>query len=197
VALQSLHHLIHHLESQETLKANQRFQKVLSLWPSVVGDAVAAKTQPLGLQQDVLKVAVYNSVWAQNLAYERQRILDKLHQRSPELGLTDIRFSTTPWHSQKHHSSQSSIDEAEIPDVWRSHPSRINIRTDEPFSRRLSVVPKEPEEAFQKWAERIQRRSQRLPLCPVCQCPTPEGELRRWRVCGLCAAHHWSTPPQH
>lgn len=198
MALQSLHHLIHCLESQETLKANQRFQKILSLWPSIVGEAVAAKTRPLGLQQDVLKVAVCNSAWAQNLAYERQRILSKLHECLPDLALTDIRFSTTQWHSGKHRTPPLSTDGADLPDVWRSHPSRIsdNDQSDKNTSRRLSVVPKEPEEAFQKWAEHIQRRSQCLPLCPLCQCPAPKGELLRWRMCGLCAAHRWATPSQ-
>jgi predicted nucleic acid-binding Zn ribbon protein len=34
----------------------------------------------------------------------------------------------------------------------------------------------------------MRSRSQHLPLCPTCHCPTPEGELMRWSACALCAA---------
>lgn len=213
MALHSLQHLIHRLDHQETFKAHQRFQTLLTLWPSVVGEVVASKTQPLGIQQERLNVAVCNAVWAQNLTYERQRILDKLKARSPALVLTDIRFSTTQWHSGGRKpdalSSDSAKDDEEMLEVWRSHPSRIPPRCIPPqrINGRINSgqktlkqashpsTPQAPEAAFQHWADTIQRRSHHLPLCPRCQCPTPEGELRRWKMCSLCAASHWATFP--
>jgi predicted nucleic acid-binding Zn ribbon protein len=37
----------------------------------------------------------------------------------------------------------------------------------------------------------MRSRSQQLPLCPHCQCPTPAGELERWQMCSICATKHW------
>lgn len=203
MALHSLQHLMRGLKHQQTFKSHQRFERLLSLWPSIVGEVVASKTEPLALQQDVLKVGVCNAVWAQNLAYERQRILDKLNERSPDLALTDIRFSTTQWHSKKRQGSSlvngDANESEEMLEVWRSHPSRIDEycsiekNSHTAYSSPLSGVPGSPEDAFQQWAERIRRRSQCLQLCPQCRCPTPKGELERWRMCGLCAASYWAA----
>lgn len=188
MALYSLQNLINRLENQDEWKMHQRFKGIVLHWPSIVGDVVATRTRPVGIQQDVLRVAVCNAVWAQNLAFERQRIVQKLNDRFPDLALTDIRFSTTQWHSEKARSEVASDTNPEILDLWRSHPSHIQSDSEASPQRHLSVVPKAPEEAFQKWADHMQRRSQHLPLCPTCGCPTPTGELHRWNMCGLCAS---------
>jgi predicted nucleic acid-binding Zn ribbon protein len=49
------------------------------------------------------------------------------------------------------------------------------------------TVAQTSQAAFQKWADQIRWRSQGLPLCPQCRCPTPMGELQHWSVCALCA----------
>lgn len=204
MALHALNHLIQALEQQGTWQEHRRFQRLLACWNQLVGDAVAARTRPVGIQKDVLRVAVCNAVWAQNLAFERQRILQKLNGMLGDRPLTDIRFSTTPWHARPASDLAADEEGTDEADVWRSHPSRLIHQSgvlpqqpSEPFSsNRLSDFSSQeerrnPEAVFQAWAATMQRRSQHLPLCPQCQCPAPEGEIKRWAACSLCAAKRW------
>ncbi|MEM9449233.1 MAG: DUF721 domain-containing protein [Cyanobacteria bacterium P01_E01_bin.6] len=196
MALQSLQKLINRIETQDAWKTHQRFQRILAHWSSIVGEVVASKARPFGIQKETLLVAVFNAVWAQNLGFERQRILQKISQRFPDIVLADIRFSTTQWHTKQgttNSASNSLDDNPEILELWRSHPSQLSIPSANRAARHLSVVPKAPEEAFQQWADQIQLRSQHLPLCPTCGCPTPDGELARWAMCGLCITKQWAT----
>jgi predicted nucleic acid-binding Zn ribbon protein len=204
VVFQSLHTIINRIENQDTWKTHQRFQRIHLHWPEIVGQVVAAKAVPSGIQQDVLVVAVCNAAWAQNLAFERQRILEKINAQFPDVCLKEIRFSTTQWHAnrQPSRSAEHQVadpredDNPDIVELWRSHPSQIppqSPQSPQPSKRHLSVVPDAPETAFQQWAMQIQERAQRLPLCPQCQCPTPQGELDRWQRCGVCATKDWTS----
>ncbi|NJO41688.1 MAG: DUF721 domain-containing protein [Cyanobacteria bacterium CRU_2_1] len=186
MSLHPLNHLLGRLENQNTWKERQRFQQLLSSWAEIVGTAVAVQTRPIYVQRRVLHVATSNPVWAQNLAFERQRILEKLNARLT-LELTDIRFSTAQWRSSS--SEDANISESDI--LWQNHPSQlthpreeVSVRSKQPSN----APPSNPQTAFQIWAKTVQARSQHLPPCPVCQCPTPPGELQRWSICAPCAA---------
>lgn len=155
----------------------QEFIQLLETWTQIVGPVVAAQTQPIQItSQKVLLVATTSSAWAQNLAFERSRILSKLNTQLP-YAFTDIRFSTSQWSRRGHKTRRRS-----------SVPPSITPASLLPA---LPVSPLEPSPdpkvAFERWTEAIRERSQGCPTCPSCQCPTPATELQRWSVCSLCA----------
>lgn len=188
MALQALNNLLNALEKQPAWQTYRQFRLILDRWPAIVGAIVAEHTQPLAIHQGVLYVAAANHLWAQNLMFERIRILDKLNSLA-DLALSDIRFSTARWQATP--QSSSPLGAAML---WQEHPSFLD-KIDLPMeqsstSQRALFDPsssKHPDLVFRQWEQAVQRRSRSLPLCPRCQCPTPRGELRRWSVCGLCA----------
>jgi predicted nucleic acid-binding Zn ribbon protein len=191
-SIQSLSQILGGLESQDNWKGRQQLQQVLSRWQAVVGDAVAAQTRPTGIQRRVLLVAASSSSWAQNLGFERVRILEKLNALTT-LNLTDIRFSTAQWRSE-YSLIAANISESAI--LWRDHPSRISALFETPAKGRPPMVKPTPvaadsQSAFRGWARMVRSRDQGLPLCPKCHCPAPPGELSRWEVCSLCAAQQF------
>lgn len=167
----------------QILLYEQPFPRLLKCWAEVVGSAIAAHTQPLSIQRDVLRVATSSAAWAQNLTFERQRLLVKLNQKLPD-PLVDIHFSTAGWkRPQDKANQQKTISTA-------SHPSYLG---DE-----IGLVPevlptKNANAAFENWAKKMQRRSHNLPICPQCQSPTPPGEIQRWGVCSICATKQFSN----
>lgn len=185
MSLKSLHHVLGALQSQEGWRSRQQLQQLLACWFQVVGPAVAAQTRPISIQRRVLHVATSSSVWANNLTFERQRILEKLSAHLPYT-LSDIRFSTAHWQPYRGNSSM----EEDASEIWQRHPSRVA----DPFAASRAKAQSERQDAssaFQHWAEVMQMRSQHLPLCPSCRCPTPKGELERWSICSLCASKQW------
>lgn len=181
--LKSLNHiLLGAFENQPQWKGQQQLQQILDCWVQVVGVKDAQQTRPHSIVRDTLYVATSSSVWVQDLQLKRHFILKQINARlsSP---LTDLRFSTAYWHRDELAPSSTSTS-------WQEHPSHWTETTSvSPVSQPPS--PKTPHLAFQQWAEGMQARSQQFPLCPQCHCPTPPGELQRWRVCGLCAAKQW------
>jgi predicted nucleic acid-binding Zn ribbon protein len=186
MSFNSLPQLLNRISNQESWRGRKQFQQLLACWFDVVGTVVAAQTRPIVIQRHVLQVATSSSVWAQNLAFERHRILEKLNARL-ELGLTDIRFSTANWQADTRHNNRvENFSETVI--LWREHPSRVTSQLG-----RLPGQPqsRDPQTAFLNWARAVRAQSQHLPLCPSCHSPTPEGELIRWSVCALCAAQQF------
>ncbi len=186
MALQSLQRLIKQIEQQKTWQSQQIFRQVTSRWSELVGDAVALQTRPTSLQDQVLQVAVANASWAQNLMFERRRLIQKINAEL-NLSLRDIRFSTAKWSSSP--GTNSSL--ADSLQIWQQHPSRISSHGVPANVADLRPVIADPREVFERWAKQVQLRSQSLPLCPQCNCPTPEGELERWSMCSLCITKRW------
>ena len=183
MSLEGLSHLIKGLESQESWQVQHQFRTVLLHWPKAVGQAVARKTRPTGIQRGVLYVATASAGWAQTLSYERYNILKKLnrHQRQP---LRDIRFSTAQW--------QLSTASTALPTLNEQHPSYIGhlpaLAVERIGAERIEAGPPTPEEAFSRWAAAMQEMQKAQAFCPQCRCHCPKGELERWSVCALCAA---------
>jgi predicted nucleic acid-binding Zn ribbon protein len=185
MSFRSVHHILGSLENQEGWQGRKQFQQLIACWAQLVGTAVAAQTRPVYIQRHVLQVATASSVWAQNLTFERRRILEKINAQIP-LGLTDIRFSTAQWQSQ----TDRALEDVAAELLWREHPSRVRSGSN-PTQTPARPAVSSPDSAFQHWAAVVRQRSQHLPLCPNCQCPTPAGELERWSVCSLCVAQRW------
>ncbi|MFQ4145311.1 DUF721 domain-containing protein [Chlorogloeopsis sp. ULAP02] len=182
MSLNSVNNILGSLEIQAKLQ-QQPFQSLLSCWAEIVGVAIAAHTRPLSIQRDVLYVAASSAAWAQNLTFERQRLLVKVNGVLPT-PLLDIRFSTAYWHSKTETNKQQILPP-------QQHPSHLD--EDITLLSEVSLTAKTANTAFADWAKTVQARSHHLPLCPQCQCPTPPGELQRWQVCCLCAAKKFSN----
>jgi predicted nucleic acid-binding Zn ribbon protein len=183
VAFQSLEKVLGKWEARQEGQLSYQFRHVLQAWSAVVGPAVAVQTKPLVIQNQVLRVATSSSAWSQTLTFERQRILAKLNQQL-NVPLTDISFTPGQWHTAQRH--QKLFLDSQQTSLWQSHSSRTANS-----SIIFSNLPADPQSAFQRWAKAMQARSQSLPLCPQCHCPTPPQELERWSVCALCAAKQW------
>ncbi|KAB8319315.1 DUF721 domain-containing protein [Tolypothrix campylonemoides VB511288] len=177
MSFKSVNDILEVLEAQAEWQ-EQPFQRLLKCWAEVVGSVVAAHTLPLSIQRDVLQVATSSAAWAQNLTFERQRLLLKLNQKL-SIALVDIRFSTAQWRRpQQTPKEQQTMSRCEHPSYVGD---QINLRCD------AASAPKDANAAFQNWARTVQARSHGLPFCPSCDCPTPPGELQRWGVCSVCA----------
>jgi predicted nucleic acid-binding Zn ribbon protein len=61
-------------------------------WASVVGPAVAARTQPTGIQRGKFEVTVAHSAIAQELSFDAGRIVKKLAEAFPETRITGLRY---------------------------------------------------------------------------------------------------------
>lgn len=186
MAFHSLNHVLGSLESQYKQQHQQQLQQVMGHWQTVVGAVVAAQTRPTSVQRGVLKVATSSAAWAQNLVFERQRILEKLNQVVPG-SLTDIRFSTAQWAEIP---LATFPGEQEQRDLWKLHPSRLPGKEIGQVNS-APLPPDTPLLAFRNWAMVVRSRTQHLPHCPQCHSPTPIGELERWQVCSLCVAKRW------
>ncbi|MBE9100725.1 DUF721 domain-containing protein [filamentous cyanobacterium LEGE 07170] len=184
MAMRSLQQVLGVIEHQPNWRQRQQFQHLQLRWMEVVGTVVAAQTRPIAFQRQVLQVATSSSAWAQNLMFERQRILEKLNSQLP-FQITDIRFSTARWHDKS-----ADVTVSETTELWERHPSRM-VAPSQPD--RLPSAPSldTPDAAFQRWAERVKARSQHLPPCPLCHSPTPKGELERWSMCSHCVTKTW------
>ena len=74
------------------LEQKLRDQEVLTLWPSVVGEEIAARTKALKIDNGVLYVHVEHSVWLQELYFMESDILRKLKEKAPRIKCRKIRF---------------------------------------------------------------------------------------------------------
>jgi predicted nucleic acid-binding Zn ribbon protein len=153
----------------------QVFLQLLKCWGEVVGSPVAAQTRPLSIQRDVVWVATSSAAWAQNLTFGRKTILMKLNEKL-STSLVDIRFSTAEWKNSPPTGTEPTVSASE-------HPSYV---ADDLIGDRVKPNLDNALGGFENWARKMQERSHHLPLCPQCQCPTPQGELERWDVCSLC-----------
>jgi predicted nucleic acid-binding Zn ribbon protein len=179
--LQPLNQVLHTLRTHPMWQEQRQFQWLLESWPEIVGPVVGAQTRPLRIcRQRVLRVATSSAVWAQNLAFERHLILTKLNARL-QPPLIDIQFSTQQWQQRPQASVSPQASLLSWSSGSRQAPSRINPQ------------PQDVQAAFRRWSAAVQGRSQGLPRCPRCQCPTPPEELQRWQICSLCAARTLST----
>ena len=184
MSFKSIDHVLGQLGDRYRAYDQQHSQRLLRAWVEAVGPVVAVQTRPLSIYNDVLRVATSSSAWAQNLVFERQRILVKLNVLLSS-SLVDIKFSPAQWQEQPRSVLNASLQAQ----LWQQHPSRITEA--QQISVQRSEALTEPLQAFRHWRNLMRSRTQNMPVCPRCQCPTPPGELKRWSLCSLCAAKQW------
>lgn len=177
----SIDSILDAIAKQPKWEKQRQYHQLVQYWRQVVSKQVAQHTKPLYLQRQILWIATPNSVWSQNLTLQRYSLLQKLNQLTVK-PIIDLRFSAAKWYQQ----SQSNLDHNSN---LASHPSSLNL--DGNFFSPKASSPNTPEEAFQKWMETLKLRSTYLNTCPLCQCPTPQGELQRWQMCSYCVAKNF------
>jgi predicted nucleic acid-binding Zn ribbon protein len=208
MSLNSLSQVIDHIQLGENWQYHRQYLQILGHWAAVVGESVAEQTRPCGVYRQVLQVAVSSSVWSQALVFERRRILVKLNPKlvGSAPPLLDIHFSTAKWASpskpltpnKSNKPTPNQAAESELSEPMKQHPSFVRS----PQST-LPNHPRAPEtalEAFQRWSAAVKYSTAHLPKCPCCSCPTPVGELSRWRMCRTCARHeflYFNTSPEN
>lgn len=186
---QSLEQVLGTFEQQRQWQKPQQLQSLLRIWPEVVGEAVAAHTRPQKIQRSTLLVATSSAVWAQNLSFERHRILAKLQTRL-SIPIRDIHFSSAAWYHSL--SAGQQLGSEQEMTAWKQHPSQLPPVLKFPSSQSSLHTKPNLRVATQHWRQRMQTRSHTLPACPDCGCPTPPGELQRWGICAFCASKHWT-----
>ncbi len=94
MGLASLGRILERLDTGPTWEQCRQWRELLRVWAELVGPTVQRQTEPLHIRRGVLYVATRSPVWAQNLAFERHRLLQRLN---PLLShpLKDIRFRPT------------------------------------------------------------------------------------------------------
>jgi predicted nucleic acid-binding Zn ribbon protein len=177
MSFKSVNHILDGLKQQAKWQ-EQPLQRLLELWPDIVGKVAATHTRPLSIQRHVLFVATSSAAWAQNMTFARTAVLLKLNQNLSE-PLVDLRFSTKDWQPLPDYLQPISI-------IPQEHPSYLGDVSSSPSETTPTI--ENPKMAFASWAKRMQGRSHGLPLCPQCQAPTPPGELQRWGVCCVCVS---------
>ena len=168
----------------------QQHRQLLECWQKIVSKEIAQQTRLLYLNRKVLWVATSSSVWAQELTLQRYTILKQLNTEL-DFELKDIRFSAHQWQQ----ASDRTLLGQNSPNNSSKHPSSLSLENASIAADNLSDID-DPQAAFQGWLNVIQSRSSHLPICPQCQSPTPEGELKRWFLCCHCAAKKWSDKHQ-
>jgi predicted nucleic acid-binding Zn ribbon protein len=148
MSLKPINNILSVLETQSKWQ-EQPFLQLLKSWSEVVGATVAAHTQPLSIQRDVLRVATSSAAWAQNLTFERKRLLTKLNDRL-SLSLADIHFSTAGWRRQKDNLSQEEIISLQ------KHPSYLGRAES---TSQVTSPAFDANATFQHWAKKVQERS--------------------------------------
>lgn len=189
MAFDSLDRLLKSLEQQPGWAEYQRYCRLCQYWDKIIDSNVAPHTRPLYVQRNLLWVATSSAVWAQHLSLQRYSLLEKINTQFPREPLVNIRFSSAQWHDSPLFTGTP---------LESSHPSEIALPNPPPQTSPEQLATT-PEAAFQRWTELIKARSQGLPLCPQCHCPTPPGELKRWSLCMHCATQQWqknSPSPQ-
>lgn len=74
-------------------------------WPHVVGEEVAANSQPVRVKQSRLTVAVSSTVWAQTLQFMEQTIIAGLNDRLGSPLIERIAFRHAGWQEQPRRTS--------------------------------------------------------------------------------------------
>jgi predicted nucleic acid-binding Zn ribbon protein len=197
MAIDSIGQVIQHLEQHPRWRQQSLFRRLVQRWPSIVGQVVARQAVPVRLDRQILYVTVANPMWAQTLTLERMAILAKVNQQVP-VPLQDIRFSSGDWFRKSSRTSTSANPDnqstAALPDWLRHHPSFVaSTPGADPNRLAQATTASSAVDSFRRWSILTQELQSLQPLCPVCRCHCPEGELRRWSRCSICAAQSFAS----
>lgn len=182
MGLNSIDNLLRHLQRQPGWEGLRRYQAVQAAWQQIINPALLSQTQPLGIQQQTLTIAVNSPALAQNLQLQRVTLLKRLNAQLSKAGeaeLTDLRFSPLHWHRRRSPTPVVPLNEMAARPLPEVPPSP---HTD---------PPRTAHEALTRWLHTLERRSSVLATCPQCQSPALPEPLERWGCCQACARQQW------
>ncbi|MFP4219225.1 MAG: DciA family protein [Phormidium sp.] len=189
MSFQSLDQILHSLSNQLVDPKQEPLDRLIAIWPEVVGEKIARFSRPVRLSHGILQVATANAVWAQQLTFARRGWLTQLNPHLDE-PLQDIRLSPGLWHRDiEPPEPNPEYQRSQHPSYWGPADESLSS----PKKSNPSSHPSSPQQAFEALLQRLAVRTQQLPRCPVCHCPTPIGELERWSVCAVCAVSRPDT----
>lgn len=143
-------------------------------WSECVPKKAAQHSRVEGFDgKGILCVTVESSVWAQQLTYQRLKIIKRLN-RYVSQPIRDIKFSAAKWNQTPWRPHDRTSEH---------HPSRWH--NPDP-NREVSPPTDDPQRALARFRDTVERRSRHLPPCPQCGAATPPGELERWGSCCIC-----------
>ena len=185
MGLNGIQSLFRHLQRQPGWEALRRYQVVQGVWEKVIDPLLLSQTRPLGIQRQVLTIAVSSPALAQNLQLQRVNLLknlnEQLSQQSEEV-LLDLRFSALHWHQRRSPVTLQPLN----------NPATLPEPVVPPSPHQ--TPPKNVDEALTRWLHTLERRSPLLEECPQCHSPVSAAELKRWSSCGACARQQWQQP---
>ena len=80
------------LIKKEGLENEINQQKAMVLWEDVVGQKIKENTDPIEVQFGVMTVKVKNSVWKQELQFQKDDIIKSLNKKLIKTMIKDLRF---------------------------------------------------------------------------------------------------------
>ena len=80
------------LIKKEGLENEINQQKAMDLWEDVVGQKIKENTDPIEVQFGVMTVKVKNSVWKQELQFQKDDIIKSLNKKLIKTMIKDLRF---------------------------------------------------------------------------------------------------------
>ena len=67
-------------------------QKAIDLWGDVVGQKIRENTEPVEVQFGVMIIKVKNSVWKQELQFQKEDMIKSLNKKLTKTTIRDLRF---------------------------------------------------------------------------------------------------------
>ena len=80
------------LIKKEGLEREINQQKAIFLWGDVVGEKIKENTEPLEVRFGVMTVKAKNSVWKQELQFQKDDIIKSLNEKLIKTKIKDLRF---------------------------------------------------------------------------------------------------------
>ena len=80
------------LIKKEGLENEINQQKAIDLWGEVVGQKIRENTEPVEVQFGVMIIKVKNSVWKQELQFQKENIIKSLNKKLIKTTIKDLRF---------------------------------------------------------------------------------------------------------
>lgn len=74
------------------LKKGIEEQKAIKIWKNTVGVKISKNTEPISIKNGVIVIKTINSVWRQELQFQKQEIIKKLNQKLKKKTIREIIF---------------------------------------------------------------------------------------------------------
>jgi len=74
------------------LKKGVEEQKAIKIWNKTVGDKISKNTEPISIKNGIIIIKTTNSVWRQELQFQKQEIIKKLNQKLKKKTIREIIF---------------------------------------------------------------------------------------------------------